>query len=142
MRPQIEERVSIDHVRGPVSHARHHRRPAPQPVREEVLSHLPAEALEFVRFCYRRRRVSWPALYDEMSAVAARGMFRGLGYAELAALGISFCLTDLPKLAAATEIVMAEERGPRDGLVRHADPHDGQAPESPMHMRVAPQPTG
>ena len=38
------------------------------------------EALEFVRFCYRRRRVAWPALYDEMSAVAARGAFRGMGY--------------------------------------------------------------
>ena len=66
--------------------------------------------LEFVRFCYRRRRVAWPALYDEMCAVAARGAFRGLGYAELAEHGISFCLGDLPVLAALTEQVMLEER--------------------------------
>ena len=28
------------------------------------------EALEFVRFCHRRKRVGWPELYDEMCAVA------------------------------------------------------------------------
>lgn len=67
-------------------------------------------ALEFVRFCYRRRRVGWPALYDEMSAVVGRGAFRGLGYCELAEHGISFCLTDLPRLAALTERVMVEEQ--------------------------------
>ncbi len=68
------------------------------------------EALEFVRFCYRRRRVSWPSLYDEMSAVAARGAFRGLSYGDLLERGISFCLSDLPRLAALTERVIAEER--------------------------------
>jgi hypothetical protein len=68
------------------------------------------DALEFVRFCYRRRRVGWPALYDEMSAVAARGAFRGLGYGELAELGISFCLADLPRLVALTERVAREEQ--------------------------------
>ncbi len=31
------------------------------------------EAAEFVRFCYRRRRVSWPELYDDMCAVAHHG---------------------------------------------------------------------
>ena len=63
-----------------------------------------------MRFCYRRRRVAWPALYDEMSAVASRGAFRGLGYCELAELGISFCLSDLPRLAALTERVEREEQ--------------------------------
>jgi hypothetical protein len=67
------------------------------------------ECLEFVRFCYRRRRVGWPELYDEMCAVAARGAYRGLGYAELAERGITFCLTDLPRLAELTELVLAEE---------------------------------
>lgn len=67
------------------------------------------EALEFVRFCYRRRRVGWPALYDEMSAVAARNAFRGLGYAELAERGISFCLGELPRLVALAERVAREE---------------------------------
>ena len=68
------------------------------------------DALEFVRFCYRRRRVGWPALYDEMSAVAARGVFRGMGYGELAERGISFCLNDLPRLVALTERVVREEQ--------------------------------
>lgn len=68
------------------------------------------EALEFVRFCYRRRRVGWPALYDEMSAVAARNAFRGLGYAELAERGISFCLGELPRLVALAERVAREEQ--------------------------------
>lgn len=68
------------------------------------------DPLEFVRFCYRRRRVSWPALYDEMSAVAARGAFRGMGYSELAERGISFCLGDLPRLVALTERVVREEQ--------------------------------
>ena len=68
------------------------------------------EALEFVRFCYRRRRVGWPALYDEMSAVAARGAFRGMGYAELAERGISFCLSDMQRLVSLTERVVREEQ--------------------------------
>ena len=67
-------------------------------------------ALEFVRFCYRRRRVGWPALYDEMTAVAARGAFKGMGYGDLAERGISFCLADLPRLVALTERVVREEQ--------------------------------
>ena len=68
------------------------------------------EALDFVRFCYRRRHVAWPELYDEMCAVASRGAFRGLGYADLADHGISFCLGDLAKLAALTDRVVREEQ--------------------------------
>lgn len=125
--------MSTERARGPISHARHAaHRPAAQAVREDLAASVPADAIEFVRFCYRRRRVSWPALYDEMCAVASRGAFRGLGYAELTELGISFCLTDLPKLAAATEIVMADERGGRDGY----------GPEPGVPMTLAAQPTG
>ena len=68
------------------------------------------ELLEFVRFCYHRRRVAWPALYDEMCAVAARGAFHGLGYPELGERGISFCLLDLPHLSALAQRVIEEER--------------------------------
>ena len=71
-------------------------------------------ALEFVRFCYRRRRVGWPALYDEMSAVAARGTFQGLGYGDLAERGVSFCLADLPRLAALTQRVVSEDQRPSE----------------------------
>jgi hypothetical protein len=76
-------------------------------------------ALEFVRFCYRRRRVGWPQIYDEMSAVAGRALFRGMSYADLAERGLSFCLPELPRLVALTERVIAEEAQsvePRPGL--------------------------
>lgn len=72
-----------------------------------------AEAVEFVRFCYRRSGVAWPDLYDEMCAVAARCSFRGLDYEELGALGISFGLTELPRLAAVAHQVVDEERAAR-----------------------------
>ena len=65
---------------------------------------------DFVRFCYHRRRVGWPELYDEMCAVAARGVFRGWGFAELADQGICFTLSDLPALAAVAAEVSREER--------------------------------
>ena len=71
------------------------------------------EAIEFVRFCYRRRRVGWPELYDEMCAVVGRSLFRGYGADELAGIGISLCLGDMPGLAALAQIVIAEEQAAR-----------------------------
>ena len=68
-------------------------------------------ALEFVRFCYHRRSVAWPELYDEMCAVAARAEFRGMDYEQLERLGIRFVLAALPRLAEIASRVMAEERG-------------------------------
>jgi hypothetical protein len=70
-----------------------------------------SEAMSFVRFCYRRRAVAWPELYDEMCAVAACGAYRGLGYEQLEGLGIRFALAALPRLAEMAARVMAEERG-------------------------------
>lgn len=57
-------------------------------------------ALDFVRFCYRRRRVSWPELYDEMCHVASRGLYHGWGFGELAEHDIAFGLAEMPRLAA------------------------------------------
>ncbi len=74
--------------------------PAPQPS---------ADGVEFVRFCYQRRKVGWPELYDEMCGVAGRGLFRGWGPDDLAANGISFTLGQMPALATlVTEIVAAD----------------------------------
>jgi len=67
------------------------------------------EAIEFVRFCYRRRRVGWPELYDEMCAVAGRGLYRGWGSDELRAEGIGFSLFEMPALAVVVHRVAAEE---------------------------------
>jgi hypothetical protein len=76
------------------------------------------EAAEFVRFCYHRRGAGWPELYDEMCAVAGRGLFRGWGSTELSEQGIGFGLFDLPVLAELSARVVAEEealRPPRPG---------------------------
>jgi hypothetical protein len=71
------------------------------------------DAAEFIRFCYRRRRVGWPELYDEMCAVAARGLFRGLGVEDLATHGIGFGLSDMPALASMAAGIVAEEQALR-----------------------------
>jgi hypothetical protein len=72
-----------------------------------------ADAAEFVRFCYRRRRVGWPELYDEMCAVAGRGLFRGWGSDELSAEGIGFSLFEMPALAVLVHRIVAEEHEKR-----------------------------
>ena len=68
------------------------------------------EALEFVRFCHRRKRVGWPELYDEMCAVAGRGLYLGYGPEELAAIGIGFGLFQMPALANLVGRVVAEDQ--------------------------------
>lgn len=67
------------------------------------------EAIEFVRFCHRRRRVGWPELYDEMCAVAGRGLYRGYGQDDLAAIGIGFGLFQMPALAGLVARVVEED---------------------------------
>ena len=69
-----------------------------------------AEALEFVRFCHRRKRVGWPELYDEMCAVAGRGLYRGFGPEDLAQIGIGFSLFQMPALAGLVSQVVAEDQ--------------------------------
>jgi len=71
------------------------------------------DAVEFVRFCYRRRRVGWPELYDEMCAVAGRGLFRGYDADDLAGLGIGFSLFGMPALAVLSARIVAEEQALR-----------------------------
>jgi hypothetical protein len=67
-------------------------------------------AIEFVRFCYHLRRVSWPELYDDMCAVAARGSFCGMAYEDLEKLGLRFTLGGLSGLIALAQRIVAEER--------------------------------
>jgi len=71
---------------------------------------MSAEAVEFVRFCYARRKVGWPELYDEMCGVAARGMFRGWGPDRLAEEGVGFTLDAMPALAALVTEIVTEDR--------------------------------
>src|SRR3954452_10323339 len=72
-----------------------------------------AEAEAFVRFCYQRRRVGWPELYDEMCLVATRGMFRGMGSDALAEVGVGFSLFETQKLAALVARIVGEEQAAR-----------------------------
>ena len=71
------------------------------------------EAEAFVRFCYQRRRVGWPELYDEMCAVATRGLYRGMGTDALSEIGVGFSLFETPKLAQLVAMVVAEEQAAR-----------------------------
>ena len=71
------------------------------------------DEVEFIIFCYRRRRVGWPELYDEMCGVAARGLFRGLVADDLAEHGIGFSLFDMPALAALAQRIVVEEQAAR-----------------------------
>ncbi|HSK51723.1 MAG TPA: hypothetical protein VLA44_03145 [Clostridia bacterium] len=82
------------------------------------------EAIEFVRFCYRRKRVGWPELYDEMCAVANRALFRGYDVDALNGIGIGLCLNDMPGLAALAAKVIGEEQAAR--RAGPAAPGDGR----------------
>jgi len=68
-----------------------------------------SEAEEFVRFCYRRRRVGWPEMYDEMCAVAGHGLYQGWTHEDLAERGIGFSLSQMPALAALVRHVVEQE---------------------------------
>ena len=85
----------------------------PAPVRA-----LSAEAAEFVRFCYQRRKVGWPELYDEMCGVAGRGLFRGWTSEDLAEHGIAFTLDAMPTLAALVTEIVTEDRARAAGRIR------------------------
>jgi hypothetical protein len=67
----------------------------------------------FIRYCHERRGASWPELYDEMCAVAARREFNGWDHADLAARGLTFSLLEMPRLAGWSRAIVAgvaEER--------------------------------
>jgi len=96
-------------------------------------------AVEFIRFCYLRRRVSWPDLYDKMCGVAARGLFRGMLYDDLGEVGISFTLGGMQTLAALTQRVVIEERARAraSGLRPTAVPSEPATP-APTHLAPVP----
>ncbi|HEX5149052.1 MAG TPA: hypothetical protein VFW02_08225 [Candidatus Limnocylindrales bacterium] len=53
--------------------------------------------------------MGWPELYDEMCAVAGRGLFRGFSADDLGGIGVGFSLFDMPALASLACRVVAEE---------------------------------
>jgi hypothetical protein len=73
----------------------------------------PPDVVAFIRYCHARRGASWPELYDEMCAVAARREFNGWDHAQLASRGLTFTLFEMPRLANWARAVlegMAEQR--------------------------------
>ena len=92
------------------------------------------DAIEFVRFCYHRRRVGWPELYDEMCAVAGRGLFHGFSSDDLGGIGVGFSLFDMPALANLASQVVAEEVALRRPMtvVRNDQPETSDATTTPI----------
>jgi hypothetical protein len=88
------------------------------------------QAIDFVRFCYRRRRVGWPELYDEMCAVAGRGLYHGFGTDELSGLGIGLSLFEMPALAALVQRVVAEDATRRRLSVQAVRPSAAGGPST------------
>src|SRR3954451_22742413 len=95
---RTRERVSIDrHGRWTAAP----RNGATEPeLADAPVIHVSQDVVEFIRYCYQRRRIGGPELYDEMCAVAARGEFRGMDYERLATMGVGFSLCDMGRLAA------------------------------------------
>jgi len=58
---------------------------------------IPPKLRDFILFCAHRRSPEWPAIYDEMTRVAGRKSFQGLGYKDLKQLGLSFSLSGMDK---------------------------------------------
>ncbi len=77
---------------------------APQAAEEAELP--PPEVIDFIRYCYRRRLVGWPEIYDDMCAVAARREFKGWDHADLSEHGVTFSLLDTPRLSAWVRAVL------------------------------------
>lgn len=100
---------------------------------------LTPEALEFVRFCYQRRRVGWPELYDEMCLVAGRRIYRDMGQAELAEHGIGFALYEMPALSMLVARVIEEEDPARAARSRRVVPR--VRPSGPAEAAASTEPS-
>ncbi|MFO7996642.1 MAG: hypothetical protein R6U93_05820 [Dehalococcoidia bacterium] len=61
------------------------------------MDNIPPKLRDFVLFCAQRRTPEWPGIYDEMTRVAGRKLFQGLGYEDLKKLGLSFSLSSADK---------------------------------------------
>jgi len=65
---------------------------------------------DFVLFCFERRPVPWPTLYDEMCYVAGHRLYRDMGYDELRQAGLDFTLVGLPRIARLAQEVCGATR--------------------------------
>jgi len=82
------------------------KKPTPETASMEVVDPV---VRDFILFCIQRQGKEWPALYDEMCWVAGRRLFRGLGYADLRKLGLSFSLTNIEDTIRMVDTVAAQK---------------------------------
>ncbi len=71
---------------------------------------IAALAVEFIAFCFQRRSVGWPQIYDEMCYVAGNRLYKGLGYDELKEAGLDFTLSGLARTSRVTSEVTRNMR--------------------------------
>ena len=77
---------------------------------EERIAEL---AIDFITFCFARRSVEWPLLYDEMCFVAGNRLFKGLGYRELKEAGLDLTLGGMGRTSRlASEVTKQIRRTP------------------------------
>lgn len=77
---------------------------------DERIAHV---AIEFIAYCFERRAVEWPQLYDEMCFVAGNRLFKGLGYEELREAGLDLTLGGMSRTSRlASEITKQLKRAP------------------------------
>lgn len=81
---------------------------------EERIAQL---AIDFIAFCFARRSVEWPALYDEMCFVAGNRIYKGLGYAELSEAGLDLTLAGMTRTTRlAREVTRQMKRAPLQAM--------------------------
>jgi len=70
-------------------------------------------AIDFIVYCFARRSVQWPQLYDEMCFVAGNRLFKGLGYEELRDAGLDLTLGGMSRTSRlASEVTKQIRTGP------------------------------
>lgn len=95
----------------------------------------PPEVAEFIRYSHRRRRASWPEIYDDMCAIAARREFKGWDSDRLAEAGVSFTLFDTPRLAAWVRAVLPAEAAPPESMLPEPNARVAVGPGVPESAR-------
>jgi hypothetical protein len=73
-------------------------------------------AIDFISFCWSRRAVEWPLLYDEMCYVASNRLYRGLGYEDLREVGLDLTLGGLVRTSRIANEVTRHMRTGTGGL--------------------------
>ena len=68
--------------------------------------------IDFIAYCFERRAVEWPLLYDEMCFVAGNRLFKGLGYEELREAGLDLTLGGLSRTSRLTSEITKQLRRP------------------------------